>query len=609
MLPVAALIVHAMLHTSFSFIDDAVTVEMSRASWRAYFQIGESGRIFPFYWISLTTPLKVFGEHPWALQLTSVAGMAAGVVILFRLVSAVSGSWSGVLASWLATATLACAENLYTLSKVESFQLALWLIALVCLIKIATGPTPAKHIWFTLAACLLSIVTMLAKETGMLLLIPAAVLMLPSSLTGCYGSWRRRVVSVGIIGLPLVADGLLVASRSLRSSSYLRAHLYAKSGAQGALFPAFTRDLQLGALMFSGLFFGLLLVRAKHGSARIIPLLITAQLAILIAFFASMRDVYPYFLLLPSFLAAGLMAASAFGLAGTWRWLARIFSGGLLVWGAQHAVFGASALSGWSWMYSKLNQVVLNHHPDRVFFLYCANIETLTEARLWWRGTVSQVSSIDPQRSSTGDSEMIALRDLRPGDWVIERFGPMQNLSVPLRDLQAVRPLDHGLLQSPGGLAVTPVARYRATYPEFVNRPLFGAANTTYIEWQIVRIDSIPDRLILGLDADNWMHEKSQLIWRGPRDAVIQLEYDALLPGPGSTNVLTIRSGEKVIALCRAEEHHCTFSPPTDDIPDAEGWYKLELTASSVFRPSDNGLSPDTRPLSFRFRSTTSSTQ
>lgn len=595
--PILALSAYAIATASFAFLDDAVTVDMSRQSWATYFQLNETGRVFPLYWIALTLPLKIFGEHPWALQLTPAIAMVTAVALLYGLVRRISGPTAGVAASWLATFTLPAAESLFTLSKGEPSQLALWLSAIACTTVVAASRSRR----YAFAAGLLALGAMLTKETGILFVAPVAILLLPVWCGGVAWPWRERVSIAALMVLPLLVDAAVVAYGNLQPSSYVRSHVLAQNYPG---IPALTRDLQAGVLMLAGLVFGAVLVFRSRSSHRTLPLLFTTQLAVLVAFFCYLPYVHPYYLLVPSFFAAGLIGAAVGTTHRGMRIAAVCVTVVLLAWGTQHAIFGASALTAWRWEYGELTRQVLGQRPQRVFFLYSSNPETLFEAREWWRSAVSEVATIDPRGPSPLDVDAHALGDLREGDWVIERFGPDQNLTVPLRDLQVVRPLDQGLLRSPGTLSVTPVARFRATYPAFFNRPSPHAIDaTTFIEWQISKLNRTPHLFVTGLDADQWMHARAELLWRGTPGQVIDLEFEPFLPGDSASNSLFVRAGEHVVAECRAVLRRCSFAAPATGSVDPDGWHRLILEAARVFRPSDTGVSADVRPLSFRVTS------
>lgn len=589
----------------YGFLDDGVTVLMSRGSQAHAFKVGGAGRFMPAYWLYFWGLFKVFPEHPATLAAGNAVTLLLIAGLAYRFTRRLSGApWAAVGAAWLVTLNSATAEASFTLSKVETEQLIAWLIALMLLIP---GETRLARLWMRIALMVICAgLCGLYKETGVLLLVPLAV--------GAVAWWRgviaeRRAEYLGMLlagALPLLAIGGVIALRSVGAGSYAREHVM-QGQAAPHLSPALliSKDWALSALFACGLLAGPFLILRREAHARLAAGLAWSQLVVLVAFFCTLRAMHLYYLVVPAALAACLSFAAVSLIDATaLRRVFLVLFAGLSLWTVDHGITAGSALTGWSWLYGRLTEAVRTGRPSRVLFYRAGGTEVHSEARQMW----TQVHPVGTEVGLLGGPDdgsglpVVPFRALRTGDWIIEQFGPEINRANPIRDLGVAWPEDYAL--APGRVKVVRYAQYRARYPAYGRgMTLLSSHRKGAITWRISVVDEPPQVDLEGVGIDNWL-EPVAALWIAERrvDPVILNLLPFAPPGPGFENRLEFVGHDgRVVTSCRiTTPAPCAIAPAQlSDVPRHEGWMRLGMRAERSFSPLELGLSPDPRKLSF----------
>lgn len=163
-----------LVSPQFGLLDDGLTVAAARGvmkNWSIVFQLGgETGRFTPAYWLAYASLYAVGDMNPFLWFLANcllLVGITAGLVRLVRLRGGSSVEcWTAGILFVLAGPVV---ENVYTLSKAESIQLA-WIVVSLLLIelhvRVESSWPKGLLVLGTSTALLLSALT---KETSLVL--------------------------------------------------------------------------------------------------------------------------------------------------------------------------------------------------------------------------------------------------------------------------------------------------------------------------------------------------------------------------------------------------------------------------------------------------------
>src|SRR5262249_40840395 len=229
-LPALIVAIAAIRLNHFALIDDGVTI-LSARTWDQvkYFFAGmnENKRYLPMYFFYHFVLFKLLPVRPWVLALGNGGFLLAAVLLIFRLGNRLSGPWAGLLAAWLFTLNICTADNLFTLSKPEPQQLPFWLLSFGLLANLWLDDRPDPK-WRTgLYVFFTTLIAVLFKETGVLLIIPWGLLAVVtwwkrSDLSRTMLLHRLLACTMAIIPLAIIMGVLIVLNLQPGSYAALR---------------------------------------------------------------------------------------------------------------------------------------------------------------------------------------------------------------------------------------------------------------------------------------------------------------------------------------------------------------------------------------------------
>jgi hypothetical protein len=258
-------------------------------------------------------------------------------------------------------------------------------------------------------------------------------------------------------------------------------------------------DAILALLLLAGLVAGLVLLASTR---RPSAMLVLAQLAAIAGFYTYYRATSPYYYYPAVALAAVLMGASLFpsGQRRTvWTMAATALAAVFLAYGGVRGVTGAWALTGWSWLHDQLVAAVVAGRPPRALFYQSGSIEVYYEAALVWEhvhGLRVMTGVLEPTEEWKAPPSLpgVAMRDLQPGDWILEQFGARHNSSLPLRDLNVTRSTEHALM-GPSGNSLLPIRllhQYEARF-RYPTRPFnLLPRRAGFLQWRVYEVTDRP---------------------------------------------------------------------------------------------------------------------
>ncbi len=563
----------------------------------------------PGYWLYFWSMFRLLPEHPASLALGNALALAGCAWLVFQLSRALGAApWAALVAAWIATLNTAMAEASFTLSKIEPKQLLSWFGAIMLLIA-GAADLPAHRRWLRYAAMAsMAAITAMCKETGVTLLVPLFI--------AAIVAWRerdpsRRRHSAGLVvagALPVLAIGAVIFLRGVGSGSYAREHvMQGQTALRVDPRLLISKDWALAALFLAGLCGGVWLLLQKKSPARRAGWLCISQLCVLLLFFVNLRALHPYYLVVPAALSACLAsaAASTFPIRPLRKAGATALAL-LLLWTADHGIAAGSALTGWSWLYGRLTAAVEAGRPARVLFYRSGAPEVHFEAGLMWNRIHDYRTEVGVLGGAPDGSGLpvVPLREIRPGDWVVEEFGSDSNRSTPLRDLDVARPESDAFNSTQAITAA--LARYTATFPAFGHGLTLTRRRKAALAWRISRVESEPVLELEGLTADNWLGPDSAL-WISERNSTpVVLMLSPIGPSKdGFSNRLDfVAAGGEVIASCTLIRSGPCAVPSLSGstLPRERGWLKLALRPAETYTPRQLGLGDDPRQLSFNVK-------
>lgn len=620
LLPAVVLACLSVLLNHFALIDDWVSVSQATGSFADNFRMHASGRFNFFYRMLHWIVIRVLAPEPWAFSLVNGLFFVVAAWQVCLLAGRIgAGPVGRVLATWLFTLNLSVTENLFTLGKAEPKQLVFWLVALGLLMRALDGRT---HRWQWCDAPLMAAVTataILFKESAILLGVPLATF----ALIACgkwWGTpareWRRSAFLVVAGAFPLALGAALAVGPAVRAGSHGREQVMNQpltlSTFEVALLGS---DAILTAMLLGGILAGGLLLLKSTRALRGAVALVLVQLVGVFAFYTVLRAQAPY-----QYYPAAAFGAILLGVGlspseprSTFRsWMSVGVAVVFLSYGASRTVAGASALGAWSWLYKQLTTAVVTARPSRVLFYRSGSPEVYSEAVLAWAEIPRLPVVIGVLDSPTGPDhrvQSVALRGLRPGDWILEEFGTAWNTRIPFRDMNVTHLLEHGLI-GPAGAGLLPVRiihEFEARFRFPASRLALLPRNVGLLEWRVYEVTDVPRVVFESLDADHWMRERATLLVRPWTLKRVTLRFRAIVyaaPGSVYDNELTIRSGERTVARCPAKAQgisECSFDLASWGSHGPEEWVAFDLIAARAFSPASLGLSAETRHLSFNF--------
>jgi len=615
----------ALAYNRFQLEDDAISIFWARTPISQFISVffgsGAAGRFMPFYWISHWLTFRLLPEAPWSLTLFNVGYLLAAVALVYSLARALAGNLAGVLAAWFFTFNLATMETLFTLSKNENGQLPFWLLSLLLLTRaVGGGETPTRRwalplfAFAVLSACFF-------KETGVLLAAPLAVgFVVALKGRGLSARDRRRMAGFVSAGLAVVcADLMVIYLYNRHGDTYFTSNVIHASGGLLSRFhylDMFNRDRMLATLLIGGLAAGAALTVREIGARRLAAALLTAQLAVFIGFFGLLAHAQVYNLYAGAAFAAVLLGAVLARLGqvgGVGRGVALAAFLLLGVWGGQRTATGVGALLGFGWIEDRLTAAVVEHRPARLLFYRSGSRSTHFHAKYTWNDLHQvdvQIALLDFPTDADPELPHLTMRDLQPGDWIVEQFAPHLNAANPLRGIGFVRLEKHGLVDSTGQtlVPVEIIDDFRVSYPAFVNNPVLGLSPSSYIRSRIYRVTGTPHVAFEGLDADLSMGQEATLWVNTMRGEPITLRAEVVAPGERRREVgLSVLAGERPVADCPPDVDGrviCTFSPAGKEAPVEAGWWRFVLRARHAYAQQESGVNTDLRRRSLKFSPT-----
>jgi hypothetical protein len=615
MIPSISMVVYGVMNNHWFLEDDTLSIQMGHVSPLRYFLPDGTGRFIPFYWLSHWLTFKLLAVTPWALTLCHGVYLMISVMFAYLITMEFGGKLAGIIAGWMVALNLATAENLYTLSKNENGQLPFFLAATWMICRRAGRRAPSSP-WLEAGLYMAVILCgAMFKETGILLGATSGLWLLSLIASGRLRSdWREVLMPMaGCVGAGV--DAVVVLARNWSGATYFNSAVAATGGtfiSRIHLLEMLSREWHSSFIILAGLPAGAWLAWRLTGPGRLAIGLVTAQLAILIAFFSLLTFTFVYYLQVPVALGAILIAGACGRTAknaGAWIKGPLIATLCLLTaWGAQRAVIGASVLTGFGWIEERLTADVIRERPERVVFYWSGTRATHFFAKYNWvdlNQVPVRIVLAGFTAEYTPEFTHIPLRDLRQGDWIVEQFGPPQNGASPLRGVRLVRNPELGLVtrEEKSILPLRTIIKDRIEFPAIGN-PLFSHPAQSYIESRVYQVTRAPDVTFEGLTADLWMGANATMWIRGSFHGAVILHLSPFAPPSRPAFKLHFTAGGREIASCGNPAESalvCRVQTDWGSLPaEADGWIKVELSADAK-SPLELGLSPDPRPFSYHF--------
>ena len=180
LIPALIVSIASAIYNRFTLVDDGMVLEVStRHAFSDLLTPTGAGRFFPAYWIYHWVMFRLLPAQAWVPALANGMLLLLTVTLAYLLARRMAGSWAGVAAAWLLCLNFATAETLFTLSKSEIKQAPLLLGVILLVDDLLAGRrAPAWKLFLVIPA--LAVLATLFKETGILLLVPLVIALLPS---------------------------------------------------------------------------------------------------------------------------------------------------------------------------------------------------------------------------------------------------------------------------------------------------------------------------------------------------------------------------------------------------------------------------------------------
>ncbi len=618
LLPIVVILGYAITLTRFTLIDDHFLLARSLTTgfWDN-FELEPGGRFRPLYWLRYWMIVRLLAAEPCAFALGNGLFVLGSAVQVWWIARRAAGPLLAVAAAWLFTFSLPTIENVFTLGKGEPQQLAFWLAALLLLARLVAPTTRHWTLLDTLLLILIAGANVLSKETSLLLGFPllfACGALLSERRGRPRADWHLRAVALASVLALVAVCGAVVALHSFSPGDF-PVRVIAEDYSARPVIPLWGRDALTLVLIAMGLVGAAMALHRR--TDHVLMTLLAIQFAAIVLFLTAIRTPMLYYYY-PAVAMGAVLTAIAVADVSVRSRIANVAAPAILAvaiaYGAVQSVWASTALIAWNRMYEVLNRSVMTARPQRVIFRQSVGPEPPWLAKDFaWGPRGSIVAALDePAYSLAPLVPTVSARELRRGDWIIERFGTNANRRVPFRDLDDASSIGQGLL-SEGGRGLLPL---RIVHDD---RAVFAVPRTwlspfptdnAAIRWRIYEVVEAPPFLLENLESDYWMRDHAVLALRMAGVAKVRVRFSALGP-KGRDNALFVYAGDRRLAECetaRLGPNECIFVADSESTrPDELGWITLDLRPRRTFVPAKIGINADTRALSFNIDPATGS--
>lgn len=168
-----------LLSPQFGLLDDGKSIitaqDIARGDWGFRFDTTDS-RLRPLYWVSFAFLYNLAGEQPvWFFLLNTIALCLAVIALISFMIKVGANPWQAWLAGLFFAFSGAVIENFYTLSKGEWLQVLFLAISLVAITRYSPASQYRQKILLIAGAFLMLLLSMLTKETSVVVFPVSAV--------------------------------------------------------------------------------------------------------------------------------------------------------------------------------------------------------------------------------------------------------------------------------------------------------------------------------------------------------------------------------------------------------------------------------------------------
>lgn len=168
-----------LLSPQFGLLDDGKSIitaqDIARGDWGFRFDTTDS-RLRPLYWVSFAFLYNLAGEQPVWFFLLNALALCLTVIALISIVRKLGANpWQAWLAGLFFAFSGAVIENFYTLSKGEWLQVLFIAVSLVVITRYSSASQYRQKILLIAGASLMLLLSMLTKETSVVMFLISAV--------------------------------------------------------------------------------------------------------------------------------------------------------------------------------------------------------------------------------------------------------------------------------------------------------------------------------------------------------------------------------------------------------------------------------------------------
>jgi hypothetical protein len=496
LLPALMFAIYLLRNSEFVFIDDASTLAKSHWPAGAFLESNGGGRYQPAYYLFTWAVFHLLPREPWAL--TSVNGLCLLVTCgaWYLLLDGMGQRFAGVMTAWLTALNAAAAAAYFHMSMPEILLTAAWSVSLLLMAGDWTIRPAAQGRMLWLRACgvfAAAAVTLLAKETGVLLAICSAlwlVELLRRKRTPGIAPALTAAIAITLLGGALAVRHLLFG---LRPGSYGGDVIFAATGRQGALPALFGKTWLIPVTLLLALPAGGAVAWRSAEPGRWMLRALLLQLGALTALYLLQGTVRTYYFQ-PALPCAGALLFLA--LAAAAKRIGRAAAAGIaLLLAALHAwqaVLVISALTAWNWQCGNLTRLVRRGRPARVWFFRTGYWEYQMQATMLWQARYG-LPTVAGRLEWPGDPpdglspSGILPSGLQAGDWIVAGWQAPANRTFPVGNI-AWGMVGDGLDDPPEwrALDVEKIADWRDSFPAFSELP--GRVPEGHLIWKVYRV-------------------------------------------------------------------------------------------------------------------------